>query len=111
MTKNTKMRLLRFAFNRKRFPFDWKNPIGYTAAYGIECAMGGQEFLLSSCLACLGVVAFLLGMAMTKDLRNILFTIQKNNKAKRNRSHGVKKLYQFIEFHSIPKQLSFEEII
>lgn len=92
----------------KRFPFDLKRPIGYSFAYAVQCFIMYGNFLLSSCLACSGIVAFLVGITITKDLKNILCIIQKNIKIRKNRSHGVKKLYQFIEFHSTTRQLSID---
>lgn len=59
-------------------------------------------------MASSGSVAFLLGLAATKDLRNILCAAKKSITIKRNRLEGVKKLYQFIEFHSTVKELSLE---
>lgn len=75
-------------------------------ASALECAMFWAQLMISSCLASAGCVTFLMGLAVTKDLTNALYIIQKNIKTKRNRPKGVIKLYQFIEFHSSVKELS-----
>lgn len=96
---------------RDRLPFDFKSPVGYTVACALECVMCWTQFMISSCLASAGIVAFLLGLAVTKDLTNALCIIQKNIKIKRNRLKGVIKLYRFIELHSSVKELSFGMVL
>lgn len=94
------------SLSRARFPFDCLNPIGYTIAYVLQCVFSWFCcFVISSCIACFGIVAFLLGLAVTKDLIKILYASQKAIRTKRNRLKGVKKFYRFIEFHSTAKQL------
>lgn len=68
--------------------------------------MTWAQLMITSCLASAGCVAFLIGLAVTKDLTNALCIIQKNIKTKRTRLEGVIKLHQFIEFHSSVKELS-----
>lgn len=101
---NFKIMMALFSF---RFPFDCKNPVGYTVGYAIECTTYWSTFFwISSCVACLGIVAFLLALA--KDLTNVLRSIQKNIKTKNNRLNAIKQLHKFIQFHSTIKEFSLE---
>lgn len=73
----------------------------------LEGVMSAYQLLITSCMTIIGCVSFLLGVAVADDLRNMLRIAKKNIKFKKNRSEGVKKLYQFIEFQSTGRELSF----
>lgn len=108
----SKVLLWKVKHSCRRFPFDCMNPFGYTVAYALECIQGWFIcFVISSCVACLGLAAFLLGIAGTKDLEIVLGMIQNNIKTKRNRTDAVKYLYQFIVLHSTIKQLSVKNCL
>lgn len=86
----------------KRFPFDWHNPIGYSAAYIFEYIGFGYEYVIIACMLAFGIASFLLAMSVTKEIRRILLSI--NDKTQKNELRTA--FLDFIGAHSAIKQLS-----
>ena len=64
------------------------------------------NFTLVACLISLGVGAFLFAVSAAKDAKKNLKTINQNAKNKGQRSQILKKLADYIQFHSDEKKLS-----
>lgn len=93
-----------FDLKRCRFPFGWKNPFGYLIALTLQYITLMYVFQFIALLVSLGVGVFLLTITMIKDLKR---TVRALNKFNRNELLFMKQLYDFIQFHSIAKQLSW----
>lgn len=60
--------------------------------------------ITAACMA-VGIGTFLLTISMTNDIKDDLFSINKNAKSKRKRSSALKQLSKLIQFHSDAKRL------
>lgn len=83
---------------RLRFPFDWENPIGYGIAVMIEFIITTYICFIMGILISFGIEAILLGITLTKHIRNLLHEFNKGVKSEQ--------LINYVEFHSALKQLS-----
>lgn len=92
---------------RKRYPFDWKSPVGYFIAVFLEYFVLGYQFFLNSCTLGLGIGAFWFAVTATKEIRRILYSIDDETKVNGKRSKKLIGLFaEFIYAHGIVKQLS-----
>lgn len=64
------------------------------------------DLMMESCLLNLSIGFFLLIMAMTKVIKQSLYSIGESVKVGQNQTSIMKQLTQFIEYHSRVKQLS-----
>lgn len=95
----------------KRFPFDTKNPIGYLAACSLQYAHLSYEFFFLANLVTLGVGSFFMALTVIEDLKGILRSINDQCTKKRSmkkRLEALNQLREFVQMHSIIKQLSTE---
>lgn len=101
---NLKLKSLTSAV-KSRFPFDWKNPLGYLFAVTIQCIIAtyGLKFLAFSVSFEMG--AYFFSNALTKDIIGLLKTINKSAKAKGSHTRILKQLTEFVQYHSDVKQL------
>lgn len=95
-----------------RLPWNTKHPIGYIIANISEYTYAVYSFVLISGILSLAIGAHLCAIAMTKDIKSNLISIDKNTKPKKNRVKTFKRLCDFVKFHSTFKQLSnFDKFI
>lgn len=86
-----------------RFPFDWKTPFGYLIAFAVQCITLLIAVQFIALIVSNGIGVYLLIISMIKDLKRAVKHLIKLDK---NEHLFIKQLYDFIEFHSIAKQLS-----
>lgn len=84
--------------NIERFPFDWKNPIGYSVAINLQLVM--FSFPLSFIAYTLGLSfgAFIFGLAFVKDVKYTIKSLEKFVKTKPQRSAILRKVIELIRF-------------
>lgn len=98
-------------FETNRIPFDWHSPIGYLVAITIQYISSVICFTVIECLLAYGIATFLYALVATKDVRAILNSINKNAKSIANERQAFQQLCNSIQFHSILKQLSYNDPI
>lgn len=89
-----------------RFPFDWKNPLGYLIAITIEYIMFIFVFLYGGGEVCFGIGSFLFSVAASTDIKADLKEIGMHGVLPENRKWTLYKLSNFIQVHAQLKQLS-----
>lgn len=105
-----KIHLLFIIFPLKlRFPFDWKNPFGYSIATITEFWGIAYALKLTAILHSIGLGMFLISIAEIKDIKNQLRQINKWAKAEENPIRILTKLTELIQYHSDVKELSIEK--
>lgn len=92
-------------FAKCRLPFDWKNPQGYLIAITLQYIIGIYAITFVGCIVTLGFGTFLFAVAVNKISKQSLSTIRK--KAKHKSNETLRRLYEFVQFDSSVKQLSF----
>lgn len=91
--------------SENRLPFDWTNPVGYLIAFSLEYAIFSYEYFVITCTLALCVGSYCFAIAMTKELKRILNSI--NVEAHDNQSKELQTLFsEFIYTHGNVKQLS-----
>lgn len=95
-----------FECQMNRFPFEWRNPIGYLAVVASEYVVIVyiMKFVFSVLFFAMG--NFMLAASATKCLKDELKLINENAASKRKRVLTLKLLTSFIRNHSTLKQLS-----
>lgn len=88
----------------KRLPFDWRNPLTYLVAIGIQYAMTSYAVKIGACVIALGISSFLYVIASSKCFKENLSSIDTIDKIDQNTIWD--QFIEFIEFHSHMKQLS-----
>lgn len=86
-----------------RYPFDWRNPFGYSIAFTLQYITLAYVFQFIALIASMGIGVFLLTISMVKDLK---YTAKALNKFNKNKSLSLEQFYEFIQYYSIVKQLS-----
>lgn len=101
------MRLKRL-YHLWRFPFDWKNLLGYLIAISLECMVISYAMLIGTGTLTFGVASYSYLIASSKCIKGSLFAIGRctNDKAKQ---HILDRFIEFMQFHSQAKQLSAKE--
>ena len=89
-----------------RLPFDWKNPYGFFIGVTMEFEVATYLLLLVACLLTLSCGCLLFMLTMIKVAKQSLHSINKTAKLKSKRTLISNQLTQFIQYHSILKQLS-----
>lgn len=101
------MQCLSFSFTSKRFPFDWTNPIGYLIVIIIEYVICGYEFFIVAFTLALGIGVFWFGIAVIKELKRIIHSMNNKTKANKSQLNELKVLFsEYIHTHAAIKQLS-----
>lgn len=90
----------------KRFPCNWKTPIGYLVTVSIEFAVAINACQYFGCLTMLAFGAFMFSNAFGKIQKNQLDAINKLANDKKSAANMYKKLSEFIWTHAYRKQLS-----
>lgn len=92
-----------------RFPFDWKNPVGYIAAIAALILLAEHMVLYIGCFLVLSLGSIIFEITLVKDLKHQLHSINKMAKHRKSRKDIYKTLSEFIEIHTRTKQLSVFE--
>lgn len=89
-----------------RLPFDMENPVGYVFGVAMQCALFLNSTLISICSTSFVIAAYMFLSSLTNDIKDILQSINKSRKLKRNRLKSLSMISELIEFHSSVVQLS-----
>ena len=89
-----------------RFPFDWKNPIGYLMALALMYLVLKCLYFFGAVGSSLEITSYLLMMEFMKDVQNDIKLMNEIAKSNKNLSEMLKQLRVSIEFHSNMKKLS-----
>lgn len=89
-----------------RFPFDWRNPIGYLIALSSQFIADTYFFIFVACVIAFGLGIFLFLLAAAKDIKTDLRLLNKCAKITKNQLRSLKRLSDFIEFHLRLNELS-----
>lgn len=90
----------------ERFPFSWKDPIGYLIAFTLQSVSILDLFFFVSCCVSLGIGIYMVVTSLTEDIKIILNSINENAKFKRNRLKLSKEIYNALEFHATAMRLN-----
>lgn len=89
-----------------RFPFDWKNPVGFLVAVIIQYILDLVGFAVVLGSLSFGVSVYLFTLSVNKDIRGILKTINRKAKSTQNQQNIIHRTRVYIQLHSDLKQLS-----
>lgn len=103
MGKNDFFKNLKFL---TRFPFNWKNPIGFTFAISIQYVINITTLIIGKCIGVFLFGTCVVLMLLTNDIKRGLQSINKNAGLKKQRFRIQKQLHELIQFHSSTRQLS-----
>lgn len=84
-----------------RFPFDWKNPLGYLVAFILICIINLNIVIFMMCNLCLGIEVYALITSFTKDIKYELSAFSRMARSELNLS---KRLFGIVHFHSTVKR-------
>lgn len=87
-----------------RFPFDVKNPLGYTIAVALEYIFIVNLMLPVLCLVSFALETCLVLISLTKDVKCDVNRLNEN--VKDNQLEILKQFSQLIEIHSDANELS-----
>lgn len=95
-----------------RFPFVWNNPMGYFAVIILEYIVLSYTYFLATCCLSHAVGVYWLVLAIIKEIRHILRSINEKAHTKKNQSNEIKTLLtEYIQTHAAVKQLSLLKFI
>lgn len=97
-----------YHYSRCRFPFDWKNPVGYLVAIILQYQFVSYPCRYIGCFASLGFASFWFAVSAAKNIKSNLREINQSIKAKQHRSIIFQQFAEFIR-STIISQLSAEE--
>lgn len=100
------LNLLHFCFAIYRFPFEVKNPIGYSIAFGIEYAMFSYAMKIGASVIAFAFGSFIYAIADSKYIKKNLIAISQSCHAKTEQKRIWEQLIEFIEFHACIIQLN-----
>lgn len=100
----------KWKWNGFRFPFDAKTPIGYFIAFIIEIPPMFYVILSSSCYICFVAGSSYVILSFTVDIKQQLAVLNERSKTKRIDAEFNQRFFEFIQFHSVGKQLSLSSI-
>lgn len=92
-----------------RFPFNYRNPIGYLFAFALQYIALMNLFFYVCCMACIGIGFFMFIISIAKDIKNNLKSINEQltkSMAEDKISEISKQFSKTIQFHADAKQLS-----
>lgn len=95
----------------RRFPFDWKNPVGFLIAISIQYTMFKYGSRICTCFFALSIGSQLYAIALSKAIKGSLLSINQNNQAKSDEPILLEQINEFIELHSNAQQLSKNESV
>lgn len=95
-----------FDYTIQRLPFDWQNPFGYLIANIIYYILILYELMIGACVISFGFGSYLVGIAMSKSIKSSLYSIDQSIRVKSEKNLLFDQLTEFIQLHSITKQLS-----
>ena len=87
----------------KRFPFDWKNPIGYFIAVLLQIHIVSIPFRYVAPFASLGIAALLFSCSMAKDVKNDIDAINESAQLERSREYIFEQLSELIQFTNLKR--------
>lgn len=87
-----------------RFPFNWKNPMGYLIAYTLLLISVLNFIYFVTCCVTLGIGIFVFITSVATDLKNELIAFADRIKIEPNPMIMIKSLHDFIQFHSNGKR-------
>ena len=91
-------------FKIRRFPFDWKNPLGFLLATSLEFVMLFFSSRYLACFLILGFGMFMYGLSFAKDMIAELHSINKWAKAKKSETNILKRLIEIVIMHTDMKR-------
>lgn len=89
-----------------RFSFEWNNPTGYLFASAIQYMIVTFVFYFVACSSTIAIAVYLFTMDATNDIIENLQSINEAAKSEENLSNAMIQIAEFIQYHSILKQLS-----
>lgn len=90
-----------------RFPFDWKNPIGFLFTAIITYTLGQFAFTFLAQVWSIGIGMCLFLISLTKDIKSILNRINESGRSSSpQRSRITKHITEYVRFHSNAKEFS-----
>lgn len=90
-----------------RFPFDSNNPNGYLIAFVLEYITLAYTYFTVECSLALLIGSYWFAIAVTKEIRRILYSINVMTQAKESRSQEMTAIFlEFIDAYAAIKQLS-----
>lgn len=92
----------------KRLPFDWRNPKGFLLANFVQFILVTAVMITIKCLAIFGLGTCSMLFPLTKDMKNILKTIDDHAQRRKNQSKIGKQFSRIVRFHCKLIQLSFD---
>lgn len=93
-------------FDCSRFPFDWKNPIGYLIAVTLQYIMIMYMFFVISSMLSLGIGAFMFSVKAVDDVKMCMKSVNECAIVKGKQSKAFKRIAGYIQLHAYLKQLS-----
>lgn len=88
----------------QRFPFNYKNPLGYIFAFLVTYAIIFYMIFFGVARISFMLKTFWNFVSLAKDLKTDLVSIESSTE---NRPTTMKQFNKFIQFHTNVKQLSF----
>lgn len=88
---------------RNRFPFDWKNPIGYSVAVMLCVRITAIPFCYIRTFLTLGAGSFLISLTVAADNQCDLDSINESIKAEQPREIILEQITEFIRFTHIKR--------
>ena len=86
-----------------RFPFDWKNPIGYLIAVGLQLIMVFIALHYVACFLTLAIGSVMFSLSIAEDIKDSLIFIDESAKSKQSLPHMMKQLIELIRFTNLRK--------
>lgn len=91
-----------------RLPFNWQTPFGYLIAGAIQYVMLLHALMIGASAVSLAFGCYFYAIAMTKCIKGSLFSISQSiDSETSNRTCIFEQIFEFIEFQSRVKKLSF----
>lgn len=105
--------VLKWTLFTQRFPFDWKNPIGYSVAVAQQLHIVLLSLQYINTFFCLEFGGLLFTFSLVKDIKGDLHRFNRVAKNKKSQSKiaCMKQLAQLIRFHADIKELSLWKFI
>lgn len=93
------------------FPFDTKTPIRFSIAILTQYVLLVNVMIVDDCLYTIGMTTLPMLFPLIDDIKRDLYAIQQSLKHRKKRWKLAKPLSQFIQFHSVIRQLSVVEFL
>lgn len=88
-----------------RFPFNWKNPMGYIIAVAFQISMASEALRYMAFALTLPIGGFLWSLSLAEDIKNDANTLNECVRTKRAKSDIFQRFYEIIRCHIIAIQL------